>query len=103
MLVLEFANIFCVCVWGGGQGGGVGGWVQGQPRRIHKMFRAELIRIPPLAGPFAGNLVNTSLRKLTALLLPGLLLLLVVARLSSLITGKLFPVRFPQEDVLGYS
>lgn len=60
---------------------------------------------PSTSKPFAGSLINTPERKLTAFLLAWRLLLLLAARLSSLITGKFILLDFhlEQEDVLGNS
>ena len=68
--------------------------------------RWEMInKNPSSSRPFTGSLINTSERKLAAFLLAWLLLLQVVARLSSLITGKFNLLNFhlEQEDVSGNS
>ena len=102
MLMLQFADIVCVCVcvcvcvW----------WVQGGPGSIHESdVQMRTDRNSSTSRLAAGRLINTSARKLAAFLPPWLLLLLVVARLSSLITGKfiLLDSHLKQEDVLGNS
>ena len=86
----------CVFVW----------WVQRGPGSIHESdVQMRTDRNSSTRRLVAGRLIHISARKLAAFLPPWLLLLLAVARLSSLITGKfiLLDSHLKQEDVLGNS